>query len=74
MDYKFPTGHVVEEYRVGNARVLISDDYCRNRTKEEVDAILAGVAARAYADLISMEKSPAGAGSSEEDVANGRPK
>ena len=37
-------GHVVEEFYIGNTRVMICDDYCRNKTPGEVNAILKRVA------------------------------
>jgi hypothetical protein len=35
---------VVSEYKTGNARIKISDYYCRDKTPVEDDAILARVA------------------------------
>ena len=32
--------HIVRDFYIGNTRVKIADNYCRNKTKEEVDAIL----------------------------------
>ncbi len=36
-----PEGHVVKEFMIGNTRVKICDDYCRNQTREEAEAIMA---------------------------------
>lgn len=33
-------GHVVKEYMDGRVHVRICDDYCRNKTPEEIQAIL----------------------------------
>lgn len=33
-------GNVVEEFYIGNTRVRICDDYCRNKSQEDVDKIL----------------------------------
>lgn len=38
------TGHVVRELRSGSTRGFICDDYCKNKTKEEVQAILSKIA------------------------------
>jgi len=43
----FDEGHVVYEARFGNGRGMICDDYCRDKTPEEVDAILKRIARRA---------------------------
>lgn len=32
-------GNVVRDYYIGNTRILICDDYCRNQTHEEREAI-----------------------------------
>lgn len=51
-------GHVVMEFMVGNTQIQICDDYCRNRTQEEVQAILdnvARVATRGYIEQARME-------------------
>lgn len=33
-------GNVVEEYKLGNTTVKICDDFCRDKTDEEVQAII----------------------------------
>lgn len=38
------TGNVVEEFNLGNTRIKICDDYCRTKTKEEVEEILKRIA------------------------------
>lgn len=38
-------GHVVEEFYIGNTRVMICDDYCRDKTPEDIKATLKRVAA-----------------------------
>jgi len=43
----FDEGNVVMEKMIGNSRVMICDDYCRDRTPEEVQAILKRIARRA---------------------------
>ena len=48
-------GHVVMEFKIGNTVCQICDDYCRDRTKEEVDAILERIADRAYKRLYAQE-------------------
>lgn len=37
-------GHVVEEFYIGNTHIRICDDYCRDKTPEEVEAILKRIA------------------------------
>lgn len=37
-------GHVVEEFKIGNTRIKICDDYCRDKTPEDVEAILKRIA------------------------------
>jgi hypothetical protein len=48
---KTEIGNVVKNYKVGNTRIVVCDDYCRNRTKPEIDAILAKIACRAQEHL-----------------------
>ncbi len=45
-------GHVVKEWKIGNTTVRICDDYCRDKTPEEVDAILRRIADICYEPLI----------------------
>lgn len=33
-------GNVVKEFKVGNTKCRICDDYCRDKTSDEVDVIL----------------------------------
>lgn len=47
-------GNVVQEFTIGNTRVKICDDFCRDRTPEDVDAILARIAKRAIGPLSRM--------------------
>jgi len=35
---------VVRDFYIGNTHIKINDEYCRNKTKEEVDAILERIA------------------------------
>lgn len=48
-----PSGNVVAEYMSGNTTVRICDDYCRNRTSDEVEAILKGLAEKLRGPLIA---------------------
>lgn len=48
-------GHVVKEFKIGNTVCRICDDYCRDKTKEEVDAILERIADIAYKHLYAQE-------------------
>ena len=36
-------GHVVEEFYIGRTKVRNCDDYCRDKTPEEVEKILARI-------------------------------
>ena len=47
-----PVGNVVEEFKIGNTKVRICDDYCRDKTPEEVDAILKSIAETVREPLI----------------------
>ena len=40
-------GHVVKDFMIGRTRIMICDDYCRDKTPEEVQAILDRVARNA---------------------------
>lgn len=40
----FPLGNVVRDYYQGHAHIIVCDDYCRNMTKEEVQAKLDRIA------------------------------
>lgn len=44
VDTGHTTGHVVEEFYIGPTHVRICDDYCRGKTREEVQAILDRIA------------------------------
>jgi hypothetical protein len=44
-------GHVVKEYNLGNTKVRIADDYCRNKTSADVQATLTRIAKRAQTQL-----------------------
>ena len=39
VDTGHTTGHVVEEFYIGATHVRICDDYCRGKTREDVQAI-----------------------------------
>ena len=44
VDTGHTTGHVVEEFYIGATHVRICDDYCRGKTREDVQAILDRIA------------------------------
>ena len=44
-------GNVVRDFYIGNTHVRICDDYCRDKTKEEVQAILDRIARNAIGPL-----------------------
>ena len=39
----FDIGNIVEEFTLGETKICICDDYCRDRTKEEIDMILENI-------------------------------
>lgn len=47
--------NIVEDFKIGNSRIMICDDYCRNTTPAEVEAILARIARRAQVQLSAQE-------------------
>ena len=48
-------GHVVKEFKIGNTVCRICDDCYRDKTKEEVDAIMERVEEIAYKHLYAQE-------------------
>lgn len=52
-------GEVVKDFKVGNTRIKINDAYCRDKTPADVEAILAGIASRAQAQLMAQETAKA---------------
>ncbi len=48
-------GHIVKEWYDGNTHCIICDDYCRDTTPEEVEAILDHIADIAYPNLYAQE-------------------
>ncbi len=51
---KVKEGNVVRNFKIGNTRVIICDDYCRDKTPDEVNAILARIACRAQERLSAL--------------------
>lgn len=45
------TGNVVKEFTIGKTRVKICDDYCKEKTKAEIDEILKRIAKNAIGPL-----------------------
>ena len=43
--------NIVRDFTVGNTRIRIADDCCRDKTPEEVQAILKRIAQRAQAAI-----------------------
>lgn len=43
--------NIVREFKVGNTRIKIADNYCRDKTREEVVEALAEIARTAQAYL-----------------------
>ena len=44
-------GNVVKDFQIGNTRIKICDDYCRDTSPEEVQAILDRIADRIQEQL-----------------------
>lgn len=44
MPEKKEQGNVVKEIMIGNTKVKICDDFCRDRTPKEIDKILSKIA------------------------------
>lgn len=43
--------HIVRDFMVGNTRIRIADDYCRDKTPEEVKEILRRISINAQAAI-----------------------
>ena len=50
------TGNAVKEFSIGKTHVKICDDYCRNKTKAEVEKILRRIAQNAIGPLSTAAK------------------
>ena len=44
-------GNIVREFSIGNTKIKICDDYCRDKTKQDVERILERIASNAQAKL-----------------------
>lgn len=44
---KHEAKHVVEDFMLGNSRIKLCDDYCRNRSDKDIDAILLRIVRKA---------------------------
>ena len=49
-------GNVVRDFYIGNTHILICDDYYRDRTKEEEDAIMENIARLAWESRLLAEE------------------
>lgn len=47
---------IVEEFEIGNTKVKISDEYCRDKTEDEVTAILDRIARNALPSIANNNK------------------
>lgn len=45
------TGNVVKEFNIGNTRIKICDDYCKEKNTQDVEAILLRIAQMAIGPL-----------------------
>ena len=48
-------GNVVKDFKIGNTRIKICDDYCRDKTPKDVQAILDRIALRVQDQLAMMK-------------------
>jgi len=51
----FYGGNVVKDFKIGNTRIKICNDYCHDKTPEAVQVILNRIAYRAYEQLAQQE-------------------
>lgn len=47
---------IVEDYKIGNTRIKIADDYCSSKSAEDVEKILHRVAVSAQRHFIREQK------------------
>lgn len=55
-------GHVVEEFYIGHTHICICDDYCRDKTKEDVQEILRRIGRIAIGALTAQAMEAEGGG------------
>ena len=48
-------GHVVKDFKLGETRIKICDDYCRDKTPEAVQAVLDRIALKTQSQLLMQE-------------------
>ena len=53
MDKKLISDNIAEDYMLGNTRVRIATDYCKDKTPEEVQEILDRIAQKAQPILVA---------------------
>jgi hypothetical protein len=51
-------GNVVKEISVENTKVKICDDFCRDRTPEQIEKILSKIAGNAFVELSATIPDP----------------
>jgi hypothetical protein len=47
--------HFVKEFMIGNTRICIADNYCRDKTPEDVQRILKEIGHKAYAAMAAAQ-------------------
>lgn len=47
---------IVEDYKIGNTRIKIADDYCSSKSTEDVEKILYRVAVSAQRHFVREQK------------------
>ena len=50
------TGNVVREFNIWQTRIRICDDYCKDRTKDDINEILRRIAKNALGPLSSAPR------------------
>lgn len=48
-------GHVVKDFKLGETRIKICDDYCRDKTPEAIQATLDRIAVKTQSQLLMQE-------------------
>ena len=48
--------HVAKDFHIGNTHVIIATDHCEDKTPEDVERILARIAANVMPELVAAER------------------
>lgn len=50
-------GDAVKDFKIGSTRIRLCDDFCRDKTPADIEAILARISRRAQAQLAVQQQS-----------------